>query len=682
MTPKYRSDIDGLRAIAVLSVIFFHSGFSIFSGGYIGVDIFFVISGYLITTIIVREIASDDFSIAKFYERRFRRILPPLTIVIAVSLIVGSILLPPDGVIDLGKSAIATALFSSNILFYFESDYFGGAAEMKPLLHTWSLAVEEQYYIFFPLLLMLIARKDTKHYLRWLIILGALSFIAGVTLTSINTSAAFYWIPTRAWELFVGSILALQVIPSPSKRVIREFNSFLGITMVAFGVFLFTPETFFPGFAALLPTIGTALIIHSGSGGGSSIYKALSLRPIVFVGLTSYSLYLWHWPVIVYTKIFSIKEPSASVMMLMLAVIFILSILSWKYIESPFRKKIFFESRHSLLVASAVVSLAITVCGIIYIINDGYPNRLPSDIAYISGKKDHKWLHWKSCENVVNRIKESQNLCDIGRKNERTSFILWGDSHAMALASGINLSALTVGSRGMIATQSACPPLLSIERPNRTSCNQFNQTVLKLISVTPEIETVILAARWALATKGTRYKQESGSPVQLIDLDSPIPDSLSNVELFEIGLMRTIEKLHGLGKKVVLVNPVPEVGYDVAYALMVTNVTGQDLTAIIAPTIEEYRERTEEVGAIFGKIINRLPIKLVTPDIFLCDKSYCKVDVGGVALYRDDDHLSTFGSEYLSRAFDEVFSDSSKTIVGQNSSKKGNYSAKITKNKA
>ncbi|AOW76775.1 hypothetical protein A3Q34_07870 [Colwellia sp. PAMC 20917] len=666
MTPKYRSDIDGLRAIAVLSVLFFHSGVSIFSGGYIGVDVFFVISGYLITTIIVREIANNDFSIAKFYERRFRRILPPLVVVIAVSLIVGLLLLPPDGVTSLGQSAITTALFSSNMLFYFESGYFGGASEMKPLLHTWSLAVEEQYYIFFPLLLMLIAKKDTKHYLRWLIILGILSFITGIILINISTSAAFYWLPTRAWELFIGSILALHVIPSPSKRYIREINSILGIAMIAFSVFVYTSETSFPGFAALLPTIGTALLIHSGSGGDSFIYKALSLRPVVFVGLISYSLYLWHWPVIVYTKILSITEPTVPVMMFMLALILTLSILSWKYIESPFRKKTFFEGRRSLLLASTGVSVAIVVSGMVLIMNAGYPHRSTNDIAAISEEED-KWHHWARCEKVVNRIKNGQSLCNIGAKTGRTNFIFWGDSHARALASGINLSALKIGLRGKIATQSACPPLLSIERPNRTSCNEFNQTVLELISVTPEIETVILAARWALSTKGTRYKQESGKSVQLIDLDTPSSNNLTNIKLFEIGLMRTIEKLQSLGKKVVLVNPVPEVGFDVPYALKVANITGRDINVVIAPTTEEYRERTEEVGTIFRQLEDRLNIGLVAPDIILCDSSYCKVAIGGVTLYRDDDHLSTFGSEYVSQAFDEVFNGLSIEIVGQNS---------------
>jgi peptidoglycan/LPS O-acetylase OafA/YrhL len=198
MALGYRADIDGLRALAVLSVVFFHVGHTLFSGGYVGVDIFFVISGYLITTIIVKDIANNQFSLSQFYERRFRRILPALTVVIIFSLIVGAMLLPPSGLVDLGQSAVATSLFSSNILFYLESGYFDGPAELKPLLHTWSLAVEEQYYIFFPLLLILIAKVNVKYYLRCLLILGALSFITSVMYTKVDFSAAFYLIPTRA----------------------------------------------------------------------------------------------------------------------------------------------------------------------------------------------------------------------------------------------------------------------------------------------------------------------------------------------------------------------------------------------------------------------------------------------------------------------------------------------------
>jgi peptidoglycan/LPS O-acetylase OafA/YrhL len=655
MTPKYRSDIDGLRAVAVLSVLFFHSGITVFSGGYVGVDVFFVISGYLITSIIVREIANDDFSISRFYERRFRRILPASAVVAAASLAVGILLLTPRGVIDLGQSAIATALFSSNILFYFESGYFGGAAEMKPLLHTWSLAVEEQYYIFFPLLLCLIAKIDTKHYLRWLTILGVLSFVACIILTNIKTSAAFYWIPTRAWELFIGSILALHVIPKPNKRFLREVYTMLGMTMIVYSVFKYTPETSFPGIAAVLPTIGTALVIFSGTGGNSLISIALSVRPVVFIGLISYSLYLWHWPVIVYTKIYSIKEPTESVMAAIFVLIFALSILSWKYVESPFRKKTLLKKRRSLLGASAMVSIAIIAGGLTFIINDGYPHRFKNDIAATTDVHDDKWSHWGSCQKVAYRIENDQGLCDIGTDAESSNFILWGDSHARALASGVDISAKKYKLSGKIATQLGCPPLLSIERPNRTSCNEFNQAVFEFISISPEIDTVILAARWALSTKGTRYKQESGNSVQLVDVESQGSNNLSNVELFDVGLTRTIEKLCELGKKVVLVNPVPEIGYHVPSACLIADMTGREINNTIAPSVKEYRERTKEVEAIFREVKDRMSIEIVTPDVYLCKDSYCSVTVDSIPLYRDDNHLSTFGSEYVSKAFDKVF---------------------------
>lgn len=655
MTPKYRADIDGLRAIAVLSVLFFHMKSPVFSGGYVGVDIFFVISGYLITTIIIREIANNDFSIAQFYERRFRRILPALTVVITISLATGSLLLHPNTLIDLGKSAIATTLFSSNILFYFESGYFDGPAELKPLLHTWSLAVEEQFYIFFPLLLVLIARAGTRHYLKWLVVLGSLSFVACVLGTNVNASGAFYLIPARAWELFMGSILALHALPIPKGRHIRELLSISGITLIAVGIFRYTSGTHFPGIAATMPTIGTALIIYSGFGGQTFISNILSQRPLVFIGLISYSLYLWHWPVMVYTRYYSIVELNTVQTGVMLAVILILSILSWRYVETPFRKKKLLASRHSLLTTSLVVSLAILCGGLVLVVKDGLPDRYENTVADNPGGTDSEWEYWTSCEGVTKRINNNQELCDIGMPEGEPSFILWGDSHAKALASGVDLSAKTLGVRGKIATQSACPPLLSIERPHRTSCYEFNQVVLREISNSPRIKTVILAARWALSTTGTRYKQESGSPVRLVDLQSPSNMDLSNRSLFEIGLMRTVDRLHSLGKNVVLVMPVPEIGFDVPSTNFISEITGRNVSVIISPTTAEYTQRIRDVTFVFAKIMKDYQIQIVNPASYLCKEDYCRVIDQGTLLYRDDDHLSTFGSRYISQIFDIIF---------------------------
>ncbi|MDH5434144.1 MAG: acyltransferase [Gammaproteobacteria bacterium] len=655
MTPKYRSDIDGLRAIAVLSVVFFHSGLSIFSGGYVGVDVFFVISGYLITTIIVREIQDDNFSISRFYERRFRRILPALTVMVFFTLIFGSILLSPKSVIDLGQSAISTALFVSNLLFYSEAGYFDTAAELKPLLHTWSLAIEEQYYIFFPWLLILIAKVDTRHYLRWILSLTLLSLIASIFLTESNPSGAFYWLHTRAWELFVGSLLAINAIPAPKSKTIREINSIIGLAMILYSIFAFTGDTAFPGYAAILPVLGTALIIHAGSGGQSVVYRLLSIKPMVFVGLISYSLYLWHWPVIVYTKVITIHEPSHIVMAMMIGLTFVLSILSWKFVETPFRKKQLFKEKRPLLKAAGWTTGILFICGAALIANRGYPDRVARITSQPFDIKDAQWEHWDDCEGVVKRIKNNESLCDMGVENRETSFILWGDSHARAIASSVDFSAKNLNVSGKIATQSACPPLLLLERPDKPRCVQFNQTVLEFIADNNEITTVILAARWSLAVNGDRFKHESGIPISYIDTGNQDVEQ-TNAQMVEAGFIRTINALKQLGKKVVIVNQVPEVGYDVPTVFMISGLTDRDANHLISPTVNEYHQRIEKMNPIYDQIKSIMPITFVEPASYLCNEQYCQVVLDGMPLYRDDDHLSTFGSEHIADMFNDVLS--------------------------
>ncbi len=656
MTPTYRSDIDGLRAIAVLVVVLFHSGLDGLGGGYVGVDIFFVISGFLITGIIVRELGSGDFSIVKFYERRCRRILPALVVVVMACVAVGYLLLTPEASRDLGESVVATALFSSNMLFFFESGYFDRAAELKPLLHTWSLAVEEQYYLFFPMLLVLIAKLGKAYYARWLISLGLISFTFCIVLTGTDPSAAFYWIPSRGWELLVGSVIALQIIPRPENRLLRETCSFSGAILLAYSVLRFTPETPFPGVAAAVPIFGAALIIYSGTAGSSLVSRALSLRPLVFIGLISYSLYLWHWPILVYAKIYLIEEPSLSVKALMLLCTFIISALSWRFVETPFRKKALLGDRARLFGFFAVVSVALVASGSLLISGQG-SNKPVDHRVDLGPQESSSWVRWNSCGDDFFQIDKGENPCSIGEATGKTRFIVWGDSHAGALADGIDLSAKKSRLKGILANQTACPPLLGIERRNRTSCSEFNQHVLDFVSQNRTIETVILVGRWALSTKGTRYKEEPGDPVYLVNVEDPDNHSRSNLELFQRGLRNTVNTLRGMGKDVVLVNPIPEVGYDVPSALVIAKKRGLDVNDIVAPTLDEYRERTREVRSVFDKLQAQSLVNLVTPETFLCDGSTCKVSIDDTPLYRDDDHLSIFGSEFVSQAFDKIFEE-------------------------
>jgi hypothetical protein len=455
--------------------------------------------------------------------------------------------------------------------------------------------------------------------------------------------------------LFIGSVLALHLFPTPSKRYIREFLSISGMVFIVFALFFFTSETSFPGYAAALPTLGAALIIYAGMEGETYLKRLLSLKPVVFIGLISYSLYLWHWPIIVFTKYYYITELSILTKSVMLVVIFILSVLSWKYIETPFRKKIILPNKQRLLNASFAVSMVVIISGLYFALSETLPFFEPKVSTLNKASNDTEWKHWRSCEPVIDRIKAEKGLCEIGDPNGPLSFIFWGDSHAAALASGVDTSARKLGVKGKIATQSACPPLLNIERLNRTSCLDFNQTVMKEIAQTPEITTVILAARWALSTTGTRYKHESGGTVKLVDIYASDKSTSSNTELFELGLERTVTALHKLGKHVVIVRSVPEIGYDVPSAALAAEMTGRNINNIISPSVDEFDERTKEVTQVFSHIRNKFDLTIVDPAQRLCDSGLCQVVQANYLLYRDDDHLSTYGSKYVSDMFEPIF---------------------------
>lgn len=374
---NYRPDIDGLRSVAVLPVIFFHAGLSIFSGGFVGVDIFFVISGYLITTIILSELQNDKFSIINFYDRRARRILPALFAVMLFCLVTGYFTMMPDEFKNLGQSLIATTAFSNNILLALTSGYWDLASEFKPLLHTWSLGVEEQYYIIIPMLL-LFAWKFFKSKILWMFIfIFFSSLIFAIWFVSISPNIAFYILPTRAWEIALGSIVAVIL----SKNIINKNNlsicnllSLIGLILILISIFTFNNKVLSPSYYLLIPTIGTCLIIIF-SNENTLTYKLLSLRPIVFIGLLSYSLYLWHQPIFSFLRIYSIEEPSTNTFLISIVFIFLISYLSLKYIETPFRNKKA-VSQKAIFTFAVVGSLFFLAVGLFLNKNYGVPSRV------------------------------------------------------------------------------------------------------------------------------------------------------------------------------------------------------------------------------------------------------------------------------------------------------------------
>jgi peptidoglycan/LPS O-acetylase OafA/YrhL len=656
VTPTYRADIDGLRAIAVLSVLLFHAGVEAFSGGFVGVDIFFVISGYLITTIIHREVETGRFSVTQFYERRFRRILPAAAVVVVAVLVAGELLFPLHHQDNVARSAVATALFSSNIYFFLESGYFADPANTVPLLHTWSLAVEEQFYLAFPLVMLLIAKFGRGRYSTWLLVLTVVSLVSCVVVTESNTSAAFYLSHTRAWELLAGGLLAINAIPALQDQRKREFVSLAGILLLAFSVLSFSELTIFPGLAALLPVLGTAMLIHSGAHGQTVVGRCLSVRPLVFVGLISYSLYLWHWPVVVFAQYYSVVALTSASIILVLCTSFLLAVVSWRYVETPFRKKRLAAEPRQMFRVSAAVTFVLVAVGMIGIYGQGAPGQHSQNSVMHYEEDDPEWRRWGECERRSRALGSDPGPCAIGSEGEVPSFIFWGDSHGTSLASAVDRSAALNGLAGQIVVSPGCPPLYKIVRQGRHYCDGFNTAVLGYLAAHDEIRTVIMAARWTFIVNGDYDKREESYALKLIDLQAMGPDDADNASVFESGLRRTIERLQDLGKNVVLVGPVPEIGYDVPSATFVALKTNRDVDALISPTVSEYEERNTKVTAIFDALQDNMTVSaIVYPSEYLCDLGYCRVAIDNAPLYRDDNHLSTSGSKFLARMFDEVF---------------------------
>ncbi len=437
---KYRSEIDGLRALAVLPVIFFHAGFENFSGGYIGVDVFFVISGYLITTIIINEMGEDRFSLSTFYERRARRILPALFFVMAISIPFAIFWLAPSDLKDYGQSIVSTATFSSNFLFWLESGYFGTAIEFKPLIHTWSLAVEEQYYILFPIFLLFTWHLGLRKLITLLLIIFFISlFLAHIVsvygVFNRVITGSFYLIPTRAWELLIGVFIAIYLKYYKTKIPIsiNQTLSILGFFMIIFSISFFDKNTPFPSLYTLIPTLGTGLLIISAVP-KTIMHKILSIKQLVFIGLISYSAYLWHQPIFAFARHKISNEIPDSVFLFFTILSLILAYISWRWVERPFRDKNKVD-RRGVLNFSVIGILVFIVIGSVLSISDGFIKKyekIEQDIY-----SDFINLGVWNPQNM-----KSVNMKKFNPTDDRKKLLIIGDSYAEDLVNAINESGL------------------------------------------------------------------------------------------------------------------------------------------------------------------------------------------------------------------------------------------------
>ena len=650
----YRADIDGLRAVSVIAVVLYHAGVPWFGGGFVGVDVFFVISGFLITSLILHEQAAGAFSLTSFYHRRIRRILPALFVMMAVTAAAGWFLLAPGDYMRLGRSIVGATASVSNIQFWLEAGYFDTPAAEKPLLHTWSLGVEEQFYLLFPLYLMLIAR-----WLRWrlplTVAICTLSFAIGAVGAFRDPVAAFYLPQARLWELLAGGLLAMGALPALRSQAARTWAGLAGLGLIAGAVLFYSTDTLFPGLGALPPTLGAVLVIWSGGSGASIVARALATRPAVFLGKISYSLYLWHFPLLAFGLYVGLGTLSAVQIAALLASTFVLSLLSWRFVEQPARHAAATLPWRRVASSAAGGVLALSLGGIAVQAQGGFPARMAEEPQRMIASQPLRNPDRLACYVIAPSRIATRNLCVMGDAAATPSFVLWGDSHGEMLRAAVGSAASAAGQAGWFAGERGCAPLIGVTRPEWPLCAEISAANFRMIVETPAIADVVIAARWGFWSAGVHYAQESGMPPATLALiETPLEYGPDNRATLAIGLERTIEALLSAGKRVWLVGPVPEVGYDVPrYFYLRSLGFARDLE--IAPTLAEFDQRQHFVLSLLSDLGQRYPIGTIWPHERLCGDVGCEIARDGHVLYSDDDHLSVFGARSIAGLFAPIF---------------------------
>jgi peptidoglycan/LPS O-acetylase OafA/YrhL len=630
ITPStaYRTDIDGLRGVAIILVLLFHANW-LFPGGFIGVDVFFVISGFIITRNLAPAALAGNLNLRTFFIRRVLRLIPPAAVMTAATLLAGFWMMHPNDLIDLGTSVLYQQAFAGNIYFWRNTGYFDTSAELMPLLHTWSLAIEEQFYLFHPFLVCFICRMNI-HRRTWLLLtLLALCFLLSHYGTLYHRSAAFYLLPTRAWELLLGATLFFIQFDYPylnhlPKPVINTF-SISGSLLILFPAVQYTNSTSFPGINSLTPCLGTALLIIANSTCKSFASSILEHSLLNLIGRWSYSLYLWHWPTFAYARALFGSQPTFFVMSVCIILTFILAGISYNVIEKPFRSKV---PRWPRLMIVAVTAMPIILCITSLAIHNwqGFPNRLSAISArYGQASESMAFIHEVSLSEL-----ESSNLPRFGAENAPIECVIWGDSHAMALIPAFDAAFKTLKIAGRQATLSSTPPLMS-ESSQRTRVNnkvhqEFNSAVLTHIQTTHP-QFAVLAAMWS---------------------DYAIDDQ------FLPRLQHTIKELESAGSTVILVLDVAQQPFDVPRTLSRRSQVGLPTWNLGTSDIEYQRRNracNQQLRYAAGKTC-----KLVDPGRVLKNGSGQWLQLENeTLLYRDDDHLSIEGALLLSDEIRELF---------------------------
>ncbi|MBC2607319.1 acyltransferase family protein [Pelagicoccus albus] len=635
---KYRPDIDGLRSIAVLPVVLFHAGLG-FPGGFVGVDIFFVISGFLITSIILKDLKKGTFSLARFWERRIRRIVPAMSVVTFSSLLAGWFFLMPDDLIDLGKVTLAQVAGVANFYLWLTSGYFSVAAELKPFLHYWSLAVEEQYYVVFPLILVFVAKYGQMRFFRTIIVIFAVGIVVGVVGTWVKPNAAFYLLPTRAWELMVGSILAALPYSFINRyevpRWIREAASLLGMGVLFLCFFQYDHDTPFPGVGALPPVLATGLIIWGGEKGNTWLSQILSLQALLFIGLISYSLYLWHWPVMAFSRHILSGEPSLAIKWGMVLASFVLAVLSWKYIEGPFRKAGTWLTRKQVFSGFAFVSVSMVLVGCLFVANDGFKSRIGDEhLRYRAVGIETEF----GVERVSIEMLEEGSVPELSsRENDvsgQVDLLLWGDSHGGAVSYRLAKMCQEAGVNAKSAYREGLTPLLGYETTNpdpdkKAMSIPWNEAVFDYIKEARP-RNVLLVGYWAQG-------------------HIEYPDQK---EEFATQLLATVSALNELGTKVWIMRTVPIYEGDLPKRMVRASMNGSEIEDL-GQSLEEYREKSSAQDEVFDQLVE-LGVTILDPEPHVTEEGRGVLLVDDKPVYFDNHHFTRSGTELLEPVFEPL----------------------------
>lgn len=615
----YQPQIDGLRAFAVLSVILFHANFPIFKGGFIGVDVFFVISGYLITTIIIKEINNKTFSFIGFYERRARRILPVLFFILLISTIMAWLILLPRDMREFSQSLAATSSFLSNVFFWLKSGYFDTSTELKPLLHTWSLSVEEQYYIFFPILLVLIFKYNKNKLVMIVTSCLLLSLIFSQWSITNDKNAAFYLIFSRSWELLIGSLLSIFYIRidtyvSCYNKYIVQIMGIASFSLLVFSILFFDKKTPFPGLYALFPTFSTVgVIIFSKK--KTILYNILSYPLIVSMGLISYSAYLWHQPILAYARYISIDELSSVLKFLLIFLTFLLSYFSWKYIENPFRKR---NNTFIFIYASVVISLLFIAFGIYGHIANGFDNRVAPSYLYknfykdIASPKNTVGLHGKRC------VSEKASICQVS-DGEGKRILFFGDSHSADFSSEIKKYGLLNNLNVWQMSMGGCGFILDHQHGE---CGKAIDKLVNIIEKKDYAEIVFIASTYS-------HLDNIPSSEQIINL-------LFLKDIFISAVNNNIDVTYFIPRPSFSIDPVKAMLFDKEELITIEKKSSRKNTKLYM------EDNFKNIGiSVFDQ-------EQVLLDAFCNPNGECKNGFhNDRLLYRDKNHLSKYGKKYV-----------------------------------